>query len=156
VGVGLLAGMPLPLSAFCMIVICLLTDVFGSLSLVYEEPEADVMLIPPRDTKRDKLVDLRLMRYAFLQVGFVPFYSPPPLLGHRTTPAAREVTFSVLCWADGGSICISHFYPVCHCLLKCVTVRTPPPRPAFRWGCTSRAWPSACTSWRRASSATAR
>lgn len=62
-------GMPLPLSSFLMIIICMFTDVFGSITLVYEKCEEDVMCRPPRNVKTDKLVDFRLMRYAFFQIG---------------------------------------------------------------------------------------
>jgi len=54
------------------------TDVFGSITLVYEKCEEDVMTLPPRDVKKAKLVDFRLMRYSFLQIGlyesFVGFF----------------------------------------------------------------------------------
>jgi sodium/potassium-transporting ATPase subunit alpha len=47
----------------------MMTDVAGSVQLVYEKAEGDLMSRPPRDAKTDKLVDARLMAYAFLQLG---------------------------------------------------------------------------------------
>jgi sodium/potassium-transporting ATPase subunit alpha len=44
--------MPLPLSSFLMLVVCMTTDVFGSLALVYEKAEGDVMKRPPRDVHK--------------------------------------------------------------------------------------------------------
>ncbi len=41
-------GMPLPLSAFLMVVICIGTDVLPSLALVNEKAESNIMLRPPR------------------------------------------------------------------------------------------------------------
>jgi len=61
--------MPLPLSSFQMIYICVITDVLPSLSLIYEQPEADLMHRPPRNRKTHKLVDWRLLVHAYLIVG---------------------------------------------------------------------------------------
>ena len=88
-------GMPLPLSSFLMIIICMFTDVFGSITLVYEKCEEDVMMLPPRNVKTDKLVDFRLMRYAFLQIGmyeslvgfFMYFFAMMEFSHHSISPS---------------------------------------------------------------------
>ena len=64
-------GMPQPLSAFQMIIICMFTDLFPSLALVYEDAEADIMHLPPRNTKKQHLVDMRLLAHAYLNIGML-------------------------------------------------------------------------------------
>ena len=59
------------MSSFQMIVICVLTDLCGTLALVYEEPETDLMQQRPRDPERDRLVSWKLILYAFLQTGLI-------------------------------------------------------------------------------------
>lgn len=41
-------GLPLPLSSFMMILICVGTDILPALSLAYEEAEMDIMVRKPR------------------------------------------------------------------------------------------------------------
>lgn len=62
-------GLPLPLSAFQMIVICLFSDVLPSLSLVYEKPERDIMGTKPRNLKTQKLVNAQLICNAYFYIG---------------------------------------------------------------------------------------
>ena len=62
-------GIPLPLSTFQMICICVLTDVFPALSLMMEKPEKNLLARPPR-SKSDHLVDWKLMIQAYLFIGF--------------------------------------------------------------------------------------
>jgi sodium/potassium-transporting ATPase subunit alpha len=79
-------GVPLPLSSFEMIYICIITDVFPSLSLIYEKPEADLMTRPPKNKSRmllfisclcfdflnfftEKLVNWKLLVQAYMVTG---------------------------------------------------------------------------------------
>ena len=62
--------MPLPLSAFQMIVICVLTDVSPALSLMLEKPEKDLLERPPR-SKKDHLVNWQLILQAFFFIGLL-------------------------------------------------------------------------------------
>lgn len=62
-------GMPLALSAFQMIAICVLTDMFPAMSLMLEKPETDLLNRPPRK-KSHHLVDWKLMLQATLFIGF--------------------------------------------------------------------------------------
>lgn len=62
-------GLPQILSSFMMIVICCLTDCAAATVLAYEKPEADVLLRRPRDVKKDKLVDWRLLFHAYIFLG---------------------------------------------------------------------------------------
>jgi sodium/potassium-transporting ATPase subunit alpha len=66
-----LFGVPLPLSAFLMIIICVFTDLFLSLSLIMEKEEFDLLSLPPRDHKRDHLINLRIYAQAYLFTGFM-------------------------------------------------------------------------------------
>lgn len=64
-------GMPQALSSFQMIMICMLTDIFPSLSMVYEPPEADIMSRPPRNIKTDRLVTPRFIMFAYGNIGML-------------------------------------------------------------------------------------
>ncbi|KAK6334092.1 hypothetical protein TWF696_002594 [Orbilia brochopaga] len=64
-------GIPQILSSFLMIVICCGTDCAAAITLAYEAPEADVLLRPPRDLKKDKLVDWKLLLQAYGLIGLV-------------------------------------------------------------------------------------
>ncbi|KAH4073607.1 hypothetical protein HBI81_060200 [Parastagonospora nodorum] len=62
-------GIPQILSSFLMIIICCLTDCAAAITLAYEKPEADLMLRPPRNIKKDRLVDTKLIFHAYFFVG---------------------------------------------------------------------------------------
>lgn len=62
-------GLPVPLSSFQMIYICVITDVFPSLSLIYEKPESDIMRRPPKKKAKAKLVYWKLLVQAYLVTG---------------------------------------------------------------------------------------
>ncbi|KAL6705838.1 hypothetical protein ACN47E_006298 [Coniothyrium glycines] len=64
-------GIPQILSSFLMIIICCLTDCAGAITLAYEKPEADVMLRPPRNPRKDRLVNTRLIFHAYFVVGLL-------------------------------------------------------------------------------------
>ncbi|KIX95581.1 uncharacterized protein Z520_08701 [Fonsecaea multimorphosa CBS 102226] len=64
-------GLPQVLSSFLMIVICCFTDCVAATMLAYEKPEANVMLRPPRDIHKDRLVDWRLLLQAYGLVGIL-------------------------------------------------------------------------------------
>ena len=62
-------GVPLPLSSFLMIIICVFTDLFLSLSLIMEKEEFDLLELPPRNTKRDHLINLKIYGQSYLFIG---------------------------------------------------------------------------------------
>ncbi|EPS43128.1 hypothetical protein H072_2880 [Dactylellina haptotyla CBS 200.50] len=66
---SVLFGIPQILSSFLMIVICCGTDCAAAITLAYEAPEADVLLRPPRDLKKDRLVDWKLLLQAYGLIG---------------------------------------------------------------------------------------
>ncbi|KAJ2780382.1 hypothetical protein GGI15_003557 [Coemansia interrupta] len=64
-------GLPIPLSTFLMLVINTVTDVWASVVLINEEPEDEIMLKPPRNPRRERLVDLRLFVQAYGFIGII-------------------------------------------------------------------------------------
>ncbi|KAF5000455.1 hypothetical protein FGRMN_1786 [Fusarium graminum] len=64
-------GVPLPLSAFLMIIICVFTDLFLSLSLIMEKEEFDLLSLPPRNHKRDHLINAKIYTQAYFFTGFM-------------------------------------------------------------------------------------
>lgn len=64
-------GLPQILSSFLMIIICCFTDCAVAITLAFEKPEADVLLRPPRNIKKDRLVDWRLLLQSFGFIGIL-------------------------------------------------------------------------------------
>ena len=62
---------PPPLSSILMLAICLGTDMYPAIALAYENAELDIMERAPRNSKRDRLVPLRLMSYSYVQTGSI-------------------------------------------------------------------------------------
>ncbi|KAE8353888.1 hypothetical protein BDV28DRAFT_147659 [Aspergillus coremiiformis] len=68
-------GVPLPLSSFLMIIICVFTDLFCSLSLIMEKEEYDLLSVPPRNHKKDHLINLKIYGQAYLFIGVMEAFS---------------------------------------------------------------------------------
>lgn len=66
-----LCNIPLPLGVMAILCIDLLTDMLPAISLAYESAESDIMLRPPRDPKKDKLVTTKLYFLAYGHIGIV-------------------------------------------------------------------------------------
>jgi len=66
---NVLFGLPQALSSIQMIIICVGTDVLPALSMVREKPEADLLLRKPRDRKKDRLADVKLIFHAYAFIG---------------------------------------------------------------------------------------
>lgn len=64
-----LSGLPQALSSIQMIIVCIFTDVAPALSMVYEKPEADLLLRKPRDRKKERLVNFKLLLHAYGFIG---------------------------------------------------------------------------------------
>ncbi|OQR70780.1 sodium/potassium-transporting ATPase subunit alpha-like [Tropilaelaps mercedesae] len=94
----ILADVPLPLGTVTILCIDLGTDMVPAISLAYETAESDIMKRAPRDPKKDKLVNERLISIAYGQIGMMQaaagFFAyfvimgengfwPPRLLGLR-------------------------------------------------------------------------
>merc|ERR1711998_299315 len=63
--------LPLPLSTVLILCIDLGTDMVPAISFAYENPELDIMERYPRNSKRDHLVNAKLISFAYLQIGIV-------------------------------------------------------------------------------------
>lgn len=61
---------PLPLSTVLILCIDLGTDMVPAISFAYENPELDIMERQPR-TKRDHLVNTKLISFAYFQIGVI-------------------------------------------------------------------------------------
>ena len=68
---NVLFGLPQILSSFLMIIICCFTDCAAATVLCYEAPEADVLLRKPRDPRKDRLVDWRLIMQSYGFIGVI-------------------------------------------------------------------------------------
>ncbi|KAF2239689.1 calcium ATPase [Viridothelium virens] len=66
-----LFGLPQILSSFLMIVICCFTDCAAATAIAYEKPEADVLLLRPRNPKRDHLVNWKLILQSYGFIGML-------------------------------------------------------------------------------------
>jgi sodium/potassium-transporting ATPase subunit alpha len=64
-------GVPLPLSSFLMIIICVFTDLFLALSLIMEREEFDLLSLPPRNSKKDHLINLKIYAQSYLFIGIM-------------------------------------------------------------------------------------
>jgi len=62
---------PLPLSTVLILCIDLGCDMVPAISFAYENPELDIMERVPRNSKRDHLVNLKLISFSYLQMGVV-------------------------------------------------------------------------------------
>merc|ERR1712083_1254876 len=67
----ILFQVPLPLSTVLILCIDLGTDMVPAISFAYENPELDIMERFPRNSKRDHLVNAKLVSFAYLQIGIV-------------------------------------------------------------------------------------
>ncbi|SGY21437.1 BQ5605_C016g08237 [Microbotryum silenes-dioicae] len=64
-------GLPQVLSNIQMILICAVTDVLPALSLCYEKPEADLLSRKPRNRKKERLADAKLICHAYFFLGII-------------------------------------------------------------------------------------
>ena len=97
-------GMPLPLSPFLMVVICVLTDMGPALALVNEKPESQIMTRSPRDVDHDRLVDGKLLFFAYLNIGMIQSFCAFLLYflyldDHGIPPSGVFLAFDK--WRDG-------------------------------------------------------
>jgi sodium/potassium-transporting ATPase subunit alpha len=67
----IITQVPLPLSTVLILCIDLGTDMIPAISFAYENPELDIMERKPRNSKRDHLVNTKLISFSYLQIGVV-------------------------------------------------------------------------------------
>ncbi|KAL6299303.1 calcium ATPase transmembrane domain M-containing protein [Sparassis latifolia] len=64
-------GMQLALSSYLQVCFSITNDVVMSISLMYEQPEADLMLRKPRNARTDRLTDWRFFIQIYLFIGLM-------------------------------------------------------------------------------------
>jgi len=64
-------GMQLALSSYLQVCFSITNDVVMSISLMYEKPEADLMLRKPRNARTDRLTDWRFFIQIYLFIGLM-------------------------------------------------------------------------------------
>lgn len=67
----ILASIPLPLGTVTILLIDLGTDMLPAISMAYEKSETDIMKRHPRNPSTDKLVNYRLISFAYGQIGMI-------------------------------------------------------------------------------------
>ena len=67
----ILFAIPLPLTTFLILAIDLGTDMIPAISMAYERAEADIMMRPPRNPKRDRLVTKKMINFSYGQIGMI-------------------------------------------------------------------------------------
>jgi len=50
------------------------TDIVPAIAMAYEQPEADLMMRKPRDSKLDRLVTERLVLFSYFQIGIIQVF----------------------------------------------------------------------------------
>ncbi|KAH9848973.1 calcium ATPase transmembrane domain M-containing protein [Lenzites betulinus] len=64
-------GMQLALSSYLQVCFCITNDVAMSISLMYEKPEADLMLRKPRNARTDRLTNWQFFVQVYLFIGLM-------------------------------------------------------------------------------------
>lgn len=67
----LLSNLTLLSGVMAILCIDLLTDMLPAISLAYEKAESDIMMRPPRNPKKDKLVTRKLYFLAYGHTGMI-------------------------------------------------------------------------------------
>uniref|UniRef100_A0A8C5PDU8 Sodium/potassium-transporting ATPase subunit alpha n=1 Tax=Leptobrachium leishanense TaxID=445787 RepID=A0A8C5PDU8_9ANUR len=67
----IIASVPLPIGTITILFIDLGTDIIPSVSFAYEKAERDIMNRKPRRKNIDRLVNLNLALYAYVQIGVI-------------------------------------------------------------------------------------
>ena len=71
----ILLEIPLPISTILILCIDLGFDMIPAISLAYENAELDIMQRQPRNAKRDRLVNAKLINYSYLQIGIFELFA---------------------------------------------------------------------------------
>ncbi len=98
-------GVPLPLSSFYMVIICVFTDLVSCLTLIAEKEEFDLLDMPPRNAKKDHLVNLRLYGHSYLFIGVLETLIAHSMFFLYIWQAAgipvRDMFFAYENWGEG-------------------------------------------------------
>jgi sodium/potassium-transporting ATPase subunit alpha len=68
---NVLLGMQIPMNSYQQVCYCITNDVIMSISLMYEQPEWDLMQRKPRNARTDRLTDWRLFFHVYLFYGLM-------------------------------------------------------------------------------------
>jgi len=68
---AVLFQIPVPFTAVMILCVDLGIDLVPAISLGFEGPEYNLMSLYPRNTKRDFLINRKLISYAYLQIGII-------------------------------------------------------------------------------------
>lgn len=69
--VYVIIGVPSALSTVCILLIDIVTDMMPAISLAYEKAETDIMRRKPRNTKKERMVNMKLIGLAYGQIGIL-------------------------------------------------------------------------------------
>lgn len=102
---NMLFGCPLPLSSFLMIVICVFTDLVQSLTLVMEKEEFDLLSLPPRNAKKDHLINLQIYGQSYLFIGMMEMITAHSMFffyfWHEAKIPMKDLFFAYESYTDG-------------------------------------------------------
>ncbi|CAD7697224.1 unnamed protein product [Ostreobium quekettii] len=101
-------SIPLPLSTVLILCVDLGTDMIPAISLAYELKESDIMDRPPRNSATDRLVNRRLISFAYFQIGVMQalagFFTYMVVLNDYGY-APRILMGNGLNWSDRSLMC---------------------------------------------------
>ena len=66
-----LFGFPNAMSSIMILLVDVFSDIWPAFAMAYEGEETDIMIRPPRDLKKDTLIDGRLLGFAYGQMGVI-------------------------------------------------------------------------------------
>ncbi|KAL4971361.1 hypothetical protein BDW66DRAFT_155739 [Aspergillus desertorum] len=98
-------GVPLPLSTFLMIIICVFTDLFCALSLILEQQEFDLLDLPPRNPAKDHLITLKVYAQSYFFIGVMETVAAHAMFflyyWRHTRIPARDLFFAFESYTEG-------------------------------------------------------
>ncbi|KAF9928676.1 hypothetical protein FBU30_002197 [Linnemannia zychae] len=69
--INVFLGTPLTLSSFLMVIVCCFTDAFPCTALVMEQEEFNLLSLPPRNSKKEHLITLKIYTQSYFFIGNV-------------------------------------------------------------------------------------
>lgn len=101
-----ISGIVAPLSCFYMICLCMITDLIGAVSLGFASHDEDVMADPPRDVRKNRLLNWHMWAYSFLYIGALETTAAMGMFLHVWTleGVTPPMLFSTWKWGVGDDI----------------------------------------------------
>ncbi|KAJ3100786.1 hypothetical protein HDU97_001957 [Phlyctochytrium planicorne] len=97
-------GMQIPLSSFLQVLFSVSTDIALSISIMYEKPEANLMIRPPRNARTQRLADFKFFIQIYLVIGPIIWISSMGmwfLYMNEQGLGFYDLMFAFDQWADG-------------------------------------------------------